>query len=249
MSLASVTSTPATIAGLSHRIGFLREGADADVVIWDSHPLRLGATPVKVWIDGILQIPVPSKTGEPSNVEVGKGKTDDGWKKAPEVPNWDKERKKTLEWDGLPPLLEKPKKDRIIFSNVRSVWRRESDGNVREEFSAATDRELGVVIVENGQMVCIGPSCSTSSGVTKVVDLRGGSIAPGLMTYGSPLGLEEITAEPSTGDGIPYDAFARNIPSILDDTGGIVRAMDALMFGTRDALYVTHSLYMTELLL
>ncbi|KAG6880354.1 hypothetical protein C0992_007765 [Termitomyces sp. T32_za158] len=236
LSLASVTSTPATIAGLSHRIGFLREGADADVVMWDSHPLRLGATPVKVWIDGILQIPVPSKTGEPSNVEVGKGKTDDKWKKAPEVPNWDKERKKALEWDGLPPLLEKPQKNKIVFSNVRSVLTRESNGNVRREFSAASDGEFGAVIVENGQIVCIGPSCSTTSGVIKVVDLRGGSIAPGLMTYGSPLGLEEITAEPSTGDGIPYDAFARNIPSILDDAGGVVRAMDALMFGTRDAL-------------
>ncbi|KAG6903480.1 hypothetical protein C0995_005503 [Termitomyces sp. Mi166 len=235
LSLASVTSTPATVAGLSHRIGFLREGADADVVIWDSHPLRLGATPVKVWIDGILQIPVPSKTGEPSNVEVGKGKTDNGWKKPPEVPNWDKERKKALDWDGLPPLLEKPQK-RIIFSNVRSVWRRELDGNVRAEFSAATDRELGAVVVENGQIVCVGPSCLTSSGAREVVDLRGGSIAPGIMTYGSPLGLEEIAGEPSTGDGIPYDAFARNVPSILDDTGGIVRAMDALMFGTRDAL-------------
>ncbi|KAH0587756.1 hypothetical protein H2248_006514 [Termitomyces sp. 'cryptogamus'] len=235
LSLASVTSTPATIAGLSHRIGFLREGADADVVIWDSHPLRLGATPVKVWIDGILQIPVPSKTGQPSNIEVGKGKSDDGWKKAPEVPNWDEERKKALDWDGLPPLLEKSQEDRIVFSNVKSVWRRELDGNVRVEFNAATDKEIGAVVVENGQIICMG-SCLTSSGAMKVVDLRGGSIAPGLMTYGSPLGLEEITAEPSTGDGIPYDAFARNVPSILDDTGGIVRAMDALMFGTRDAL-------------
>ncbi|KAG6833912.1 hypothetical protein H0H87_007923 [Tephrocybe sp. NHM501043] len=237
LSLASVTSTPATIAGLSHRIGFLREGADADVVIWDSHPLQLGATPVKVWIDGILQIPVPSKTDEPNNIEVGKGKEDNEWKAVPSVPNWDKERKKAIEWDGLPPLQSNPIKSRVRFSNVKAVLRRDlKGGGVNAQFNAASDSELGEIIVENGQIVCVGLSCSTFTGSAKVIDLQGGSISPGFMTYGSPLGMEEMAGEPSTGDGIPYDAFARNVPSILDDSGAIVRAMDALMFGTRDAL-------------
>lgn len=35
LSLASVTSAPAAAAGLDHRIGTLRAGADADVVLWD----------------------------------------------------------------------------------------------------------------------------------------------------------------------------------------------------------------------
>ena len=58
LALASVTTTPATAAGLSHRIGHLREGSDADVVLWDTHTLQLGATPVKSWIDGVLEVPV-----------------------------------------------------------------------------------------------------------------------------------------------------------------------------------------------
>ncbi|KAG6821570.1 hypothetical protein H0H93_000079 [Arthromyces matolae] len=237
LSLASVTATPATAAGLSHRIGFLREGGDADVVLWDSHPLRLGATPVKVWIDGILQIPVPSKSGDQKPVEVGKGKMDDRWKKLPEVPNWDSERKKAVDWDGLPPLLEKPRRNIVVFSNVKKVSRRTLDGNLQSEFSAETDGGLGTVVVENGRLVCIGQSCFSSSySGASFVDLRGGSLAPGLLTYGSPLGLEEIAGEVSTGDGIPYDAFTRNVPAILDDRGAIVRAMDALMFGTRNAL-------------
>ncbi|KAG6854875.1 hypothetical protein C0991_012065 [Blastosporella zonata] len=237
LSLASVTSTPASIAGLSHRIGVLRKGADADVVIWDSHPLQLGATPIKVWIDGILQIPVPSKTDMPTNVEVGNGKEDDEWKKVPSVPNWDKERKRSLEWDGLPPLHPKLKKNTIVFSNVKTVLRRSlTGGGVRMEFNATTNMGLGLVIVENGRIVCVGSSCLASADATENIDLHGGSISPGLMTYGSPLGIEEMAGEPSTGDGIPYDAFARNVPDILDDSGAIVRAMDALMFGTRDAL-------------
>ena len=66
LALASVTSTPATAGGMAHRIGMLQLGADADVVLWDSHPLQLGATPKQVWIDGIQQLehPVVADKGE-----------------------------------------------------------------------------------------------------------------------------------------------------------------------------------------
>lgn len=34
------------------RIGFVQPGYDADLVVWDRHPLRVGATPLEVYIDG-----------------------------------------------------------------------------------------------------------------------------------------------------------------------------------------------------
>jgi imidazolonepropionase-like amidohydrolase len=40
-----VTAVPAKMLGLSARIGALRGGYDADVVVWDRHPLRVGARP------------------------------------------------------------------------------------------------------------------------------------------------------------------------------------------------------------
>lgn len=51
--IASLTSAPARTLGLDHRIGYLRPGYDADVVLWDSHPLRLGSRTLQVWIDGV----------------------------------------------------------------------------------------------------------------------------------------------------------------------------------------------------
>jgi len=50
--LKSLTAVPAATLGLEHRIGYAKVGYDADLVLWDEHPLRLGATPVQVWIDG-----------------------------------------------------------------------------------------------------------------------------------------------------------------------------------------------------
>jgi hypothetical protein len=49
----AVTSTPANAIGLGHRIGSLKVGYDADIVIWDREPLSLGATPLQVFIDGV----------------------------------------------------------------------------------------------------------------------------------------------------------------------------------------------------
>lgn len=52
LALQSVTSVPAKSLEIDHRVGYLRPGYDADIVVWDSHPLSIGATPLQVYIDG-----------------------------------------------------------------------------------------------------------------------------------------------------------------------------------------------------
>ncbi|KAI8636160.1 hypothetical protein BD408DRAFT_356152 [Parasitella parasitica] len=49
----AITSVPANALGLGHRIGSLKVGYDADLVIWDRSPLALGAAPLQVFIDGV----------------------------------------------------------------------------------------------------------------------------------------------------------------------------------------------------
>ncbi|KAF7730093.1 hypothetical protein EC973_003039 [Apophysomyces ossiformis] len=49
----AVTSVPANAIGLGHRIGSLKVGYDADIIVWDREPLELGAAPLQVFIDGI----------------------------------------------------------------------------------------------------------------------------------------------------------------------------------------------------
>lgn len=64
LALTAVTSVPASSLGISHRLGLLTEGSDADAVLWTSHPLQLGSRPVQVWIDGIPQIQTSSGLSE-----------------------------------------------------------------------------------------------------------------------------------------------------------------------------------------
>ncbi|KIJ18775.1 hypothetical protein PAXINDRAFT_71407 [Paxillus involutus ATCC 200175] len=227
LALSAVTTTPAKVIGQDHRIGFIREGYDADIVTWDSHPLALGATPKQVWIDGIPQIENPYVSKKPV-----------AFQSLPSAPNFDKEAAAAIEYQGLPPLMPtKAKTDNIMFTNVSSVYVR--NGAEVQEVFGALDAVPGVVVVRNGQIVCYGShdNCLTSLGFLEEesFDLQGGSISPGFVSYGSPLGLEEIQGERSTHDGVVFDPLSGGIPSLLSDNE-VMKAVDGLQFTGRDTL-------------
>ncbi|KIY68393.1 hypothetical protein CYLTODRAFT_421612 [Cylindrobasidium torrendii FP15055 ss-10] len=222
VALSSVISTPATVMGLDHRIGFIDQGHDADIVVWDSHPLSLGAAPTQVYIDGIPQLEAPViRSARPASSQV-----------APKTPVFDDEARAALGHDGLPPLDPViSTSETVIFENVNSVFL-EENGKVVEVFRAGNGGVLGQVVVKTGSVLCHG-FCANEElwSDVKRVDLEGGSLAPGLLTIGSPLGMGEIEFEASTNDG---EALARN-PALLGDEA-VLRAVDGLQFQTRSAL-------------
>lgn len=197
-------------------------GYDADIVVWDSHPLAIGATPSQVFIDGIPQFASPHISKKPASQQ-----------RAPKTPNFDKEIKDTIEYEGLPPLEPATQTSgTVLFRNVSSFWIRDESGEVH--MSHAPEN----VLVKGGAIVWSGSDAELTSvdGVT-VVDLQGGSIAPALVSAGSALGLQEIQAEDSTSDGVVFDPLSMEIPTILGERT-LIRAADGLQFGTRDALCV-----------
>ncbi|EJF61654.1 composite domain of metallo-dependent hydrolase [Dichomitus squalens LYAD-421 SS1] len=233
LALAAVTTTPAKVLGQDHRIGYVQEGYDADLVLWDSHPLALGATPQQVWIDGIAQLAAPHLLSKPASFQ-----------KLPKTPNFDKEVNETLKHDGLPPLEPvRSKSNTVVFTNVSSVFLRE-EYTVREAFAADSSNALaaGVAVVRDGQLMCVDSGISACAQSingdedAEFVDLEGGSIAPGLVSAGAPLGLQEIDQEASTQDGYVFDALTEGVPEIVGGSGALIRAADGLQFATRDAL-------------
>lgn len=196
-----------------------------------------------VWIDGVLEVPVAvEKGGSEHSVPVGKGKEDPGWQEVPEVPSWDEERQRAIEWEGLPPLGGTQVRDTVVFTNVSELWIRHPEHGIVQQFNAGLvdfDSKDQVVVVDSGKVTCVGPSDSCArfmSPDSRHANLRGGVISPGLTSFGSTLGLQEIEQEASTGPGKPYDALVQDVPGIAGDIGGVVRASDALLFQTRNAL-------------
>ena len=205
----------------------------ADLVLWDSHPLALGATPQQVWIDGIAQLSAPHVLSKPASFQ-----------KVPNTPNFDKEVEETLKHDGLPPLEPvQSKSSTVVFTNVSSIFLCE-DYSIREAFVANVSEPLvaAIVVVRGGQLACFGSATSPCASSVRAdeeaefVDLEGGSIAPGLVSTGAPLGLQEIDGEESTQDGYVLDPLTESVPEIVGGSGALIRAADGLQFATRDAL-------------
>lgn len=229
LALASVTLTPAQAMGMDHRIGFIREGYDADLVIWDSHPLSLGATPKQVFIDGIAQLGHAFVSEKPGRLQ-----------KAPNTPNFIKEAKDAVKYDGLPPLApERSLSGTVIFTNISYIAERSADGEHIVSIFESSGADIGHIVVESGVVVCAGTQdiCSsyTIDPQIKVIDLKGGSASPGLISFGSALGLEEIHSEASTRDGDIYDPFEKLLPERLGGNSILVHASDGLQFATRHA--------------
>lgn len=179
--LASVTSAPAELLGLGNRLGKVLPGYDADLVVWDSDPLSVGATPVQVWIDGTAQYEDPFQLAKPLT--------------GPLVP--DVRLNRTNE--------ETAQVDNVIFTGVAKILLPLADDvaapNQQEEETAAPFN----VVVTNGHVTCVG-TCAAALGSaarqgTKTIHLRHGYLTPAFTAFGATLGLTEIDAEAATDDG------------------------------------------------
>jgi imidazolonepropionase-like amidohydrolase len=220
LALSAVTITPARAMGLDHRIGLVEEGHDADIIVWDSHPLALGAAPTQVYIDGIAQLAAPSVAQKPASVQH-----------PPTPPDFTDEAAEAVAHDGLPPLhARRAVHGRVVFERVSKVI-------VRGGSEPLTDT-AGVVCVKDGSVFGIGAAaCGAEFDSAERIDLKGGAISPGLVAFGPPLGLEEISAESSTNDG----RSPSELPEIVGGASAVLHAADGLQFSGRDALLAYRS--------
>ncbi|CAG8628867.1 5910_t:CDS:10, partial [Cetraspora pellucida] len=204
LSLAAVTSVPAKALGLDHRIGQISKGYDADVVVWDSYPLDLGATPLEVYIDGIPQF-------NTSSCVLG----NDSSKQIPS---------KSMPKSNFTRVPAKSQlTSSIVLKNVAKIY---VDKNHIIDTTSSTQGDISV-IVKDGIVECIGINCTEPDHISsyEVIDLNGGYILPGFIAVTPSLGLSEIDMEPSTTDGIVTAVSNPN------DAEKIIYAIDGLRLG------------------
>lgn len=181
-SLQSVTSVPARSIQQDHRIGYVRQGYDADLVIWDDHPLQVGATPIQVFIDGR---PVLKNGDESHELSTGVAKPHGPQIRPSLATNQKEEICSKVQHAG----------SRILFTGIKKVL-------VQTSTSATNDLAM---LVENGQVKCLGERSACFSGDnndnTTHIALNNGHVLPGLVAFGNKLGIQSIPTETSTGDG------------------------------------------------
>ncbi|GKZ36169.1 hypothetical protein AbraIFM66950_007076 [Aspergillus brasiliensis] len=178
--LQSVTSIPAQSMQQSHRIGYVRPGYDADIVIWDSHPLQVGATAVEVFIDGraLLQ-----------NEDIADASSSSSSADLQTAP----QRRPMVDLDQRAHVCSQ---SRLVVTGIREAL----------FDSPSIDQAIDdlVLVIENNKVSCLGAkqNCiqAEDEGIMKVA-LKNGYITPGLIAFGNNLGIQAIPSEDSTGDG------------------------------------------------
>ncbi|KAF2092364.1 composite domain of metallo-dependent hydrolase [Rhizodiscina lignyota] len=185
--MQSVTSVPAKSLEQDHRIGYVKVGYDADLVVWDSHPLSVGATPLQVFVDGKVTLdPKKTKDSMPSSGSVL--------------------NRKSMQ-PAVRPLLDESIRDDICSklnggSDIVITGIRTSFLQDYQSFDTA-DRNLTLVL-ESGRIACfdVSDKCMSTNRGLPTVQLNNGHALPGLTAVSQSLGLAEIFAEKSTADGV-----------------------------------------------
>lgn len=208
--LAAVTSAPADLLGLGNRLGKIKPGYDADIVVWDSDPLSVGATPVQIWIDGTAQYEDPVHLQKPLA--------------APIVPD---PRLNTT-------TVETAQLQNVVFSGVSKVL---LPGH---EDASAAETPFNVVISGGriaciGE--CRFEKSSATANGAKSIHLRNGYLTTAFTAFGSTIGLNEIDAEASTDNG-GGTKFSRAVDGLALDNKklkvaheyGVTRAITAPKF-------------------
>jgi imidazolonepropionase-like amidohydrolase len=182
-----VTSVPARSLEVDHRIGYVRPGYDADLVVWDSHPLSVGATALQVYIDGRATLD-PKKVEDSLSTTVSESAPNSG---APIM-------RKILQADVKEKLCSNVEnsKHKITISGIMKSYLDDSS-------SSETDSDPFTMVVEGGKIVCFDSQqkCSMASSDGVVVNLENGYVLPGLIATSVGFGLTEILAIPGSSDG------------------------------------------------
>lgn len=190
--LASVTTAPAERLGFGNRLGKIKPGFDADVVVWDSDPLEVGATPVQVWIDGTAQYEHP----------IVLNKT---------VP------KLIISEESTSTIAEEPvDMNSVVFTGITNVL-----GDVEIQ-GGRKDAKSYSAVIRNGKVTCVGVCAEevrmASTSKIPVIELKDGHFTGSFTAFGSQIGLNAIDAEDSTDNGDNVNVFTRAEDGLSLDT-------------------------------
>lgn len=188
--LAGVTSEPAELLGLGQRLGKVKPGYDADVVVWDSDPLSVGAAPVQVWIDGTAQFDDPVELQKPREVSVESNK-----------PLEDVVEEPTQMRDALFTGITK-----VLLSEEHSYMAPGEPANVA--ISAGKISCLGECKAELESFVSSG---------NKPIALKNGYLVHSFTGVGGTLGINAIDSEVTTDNGENPIVFSRAVDGLQLD--------------------------------
>jgi imidazolonepropionase-like amidohydrolase len=213
-SLALVTINPAKQLRIDTRVGSLEVGKDADVVIWNHHPLSSYAIVERVYIDGRLYYDRPADDRRLTEVQREKAMlvtTEGGAKRTnatsqPDDPGIDGHgsdpsgavqdrdltRPGTASTSGLASSQTSPGNpsatQRTASTTAPTAVLVITNAHIFPVTRPPIDR--GTIVVRNGRIESLGANVSAPAGAT-VIDASGQEVYPGWISGRSTIGLSD----------------------------------------------------------
>lgn len=176
---------------MGERLGKLKAGFDADVVVWDSDPLSLGAAPIQVWIDGAPQFKDPVELKKPLTSPI-----------KPDL---------ALAEDHN----EAESSEDVVFTGVTNVRIPGLASSSELKDPATVVVSQGKIVCAGS---CDNEIRIAAKNNARTVALQNGYLTRPLTAFGSGLGLQEIMQQPQTYDGrVNSKIWARAVDGLLLD--------------------------------
>ncbi len=190
--LACVTSNAARQLDLSHRVGSLEAGKDADFVIWSGHPLSTYSIVEQTWVDGELEFDRLEDIEARETIEQKRNELIAQIRGAA-APEKTEEQKE-------PSSKKRPAENELVYFDRLSEL-----GGTVSIVGATVHTMVGEPIANatvsfaNGRIVEVGQGLEALPGAS-VIDGKGKHVYPGLIDANSVVGLSEISSVPASVD-------------------------------------------------
>ena len=205
---ATVTINPAKQLRIDNRVGSLEVGKDADVVIWNHHPLSSYAIAERVYIDGTVYYDRKSEEGRLTALKKEKSSlaaAEQGGRGPTTASPQEQPKTTTEEKPGGPstPLGAGPRADTDSqptgtagTTRGNAVPQAQASGAVIAITNAVIHPitrptiERGTIVLRGSKIEALGANVQVPAGA-KVIDAAGADVYPGFINARTQLGLNE----------------------------------------------------------
>lgn len=197
--LSFVTINPAKQLKIDRRVGSLEVGKDADVVIWNKHPLSTYAIVDRVYIDGQQY---DDRSGEERRLtDAGKEKSTlaaaEGRNAGPQTPQTPQPRASAPQTSGPQQAQLAQTLPEETFGAVAPIAVQQAASgpataiaNARIFPISGAPIERGTIVIRGNRIEALGANVAVPAGAT-VIDAKGGQVYPGFIDARTSLGLNE----------------------------------------------------------
>ncbi len=212
--LAMVTLNPAKQLRIDNRVGSLDAGKDADVVIWNNHPLSTYAIVEQTYIDGKVYYDRVADLARVAEIAKQRAAITGGNGRAGGAA-------------GAPAVTGNlfnvtPEDGKVVYNANGGTW---AITNARIHPVSGPVIPRGTVVIRGNTIAAVGANVSVPSGA-RVVDARGGNVYPGFIDAQTDLGLNEpgVRSYDDVNEMLPFNQMLRTRVAYQSDSDAIAVA-------------------------